>query len=820
MEYLFEKIADIVDGEIAQPQDDYITNVITDSRSVYQPDHALFIALRGPNHDGHQYIPELIKKGVKCFLVDDTFLRPDNGVGAGFITVPNTLDAFQRLAAHHRKSFTGKVLAISGSNGKTVVKEWLAQLLARLFLVAKNPKSYNSQIGVPISLLQMEPGPHYHILEAGISLPGEMKKLEEIIRPNEGILTNIGDAHQENFADYKAKLYEKLLLFGGAQILFYCKENPIISEGVDQLFGQSGKNLVSWSFGANTDLHVNRQIRPDGTTMLSGLYKKQGHQLVIPFTDSASIENICHIWLFWLYHKFPLDLLQEKIMDLEPIAMRLEQKEGLRGCTLINDYYNADLHSLSIALDLLMNQLPQQKKTLILSDILQTGLGDKQLIERINRLLDDKKLFRFIGIGPMFHSNRSSFCIPVDSYPDTDNFLADFFLDKLNDEAILLKGARKFTFEKISKRLEKRVHNTIVEIRMNNLLDNLNHFRMKMKTDVKIMAMVKAFSYGSGTHEIAKFLAHQRIDYLGVAFADEGVNLRQAGVDVPIMVMNPDMDNLDILIDHYLEPEIYSISVLKAFQEKARKAGITNYPIHIKIDTGMHRLGLQPNEINELVHILGKHNFLEIRSVFSHLTSADIPEKDEYTHQQAKSFISLVNKIKDEIPAPFLTHLVNTAGIQRFPEYHFDMVRLGIGLYGIDPTGLEVLRPVISLKSHISQIHWLKKGEPIGYGNSENINSDGQIAVIPVGYADGLDRRLSNGKGRVQINKQFAPTIGRICMDMCMLNITGIQASEGDEVTLIGPDIPIEEIAGKLDTIPYEILTRIPQRVKRVYLFE
>ena len=819
MNYSLKKIAEIVDGFIIHPHEAFIDNIITDSRRVYRNEGNMFVALKGPSHDGHQYIPELISRGIRSFLVDKSFNTLNTETSVGFVQVADTLKAYQKLAAYHRSTFTGQVLAISGSNGKTVVKEWLSQLLAKIFSVSKNPKSYNSQVGVPSSVLMMDAGSNYHVLEAGISEPGEMVHLENILHPDLGILTNIGDAHQENFSSYQVKLEEKLQLFKNAKHLFYNKDNDIVAKGVEAFFKERSTKTVSWSFFQDADLKVDLISSGKGRTILSGLYDSETFDLEIPFSDPASIENVVHIWLFWLYNGFSKELFQQGVLELEAVAMRLEQKEGQRGCTLINDFYNADLHSLSIAIDLLINHLPQENKTLIFSDLLQTGLDEPELINRINILLRDKELYRIIGIGPLFTNNRSKFEFVFESYIDADTFLKDFPLSRFNNEAILLKGARKFMFEKISRKLEKRVHNTIVEINMSSLLSNLNYFRSSLSANTKIMAMVKAASYGSGTYEIAKFLAHQRIDYLGVAFVDEGVQLREAGIDIPIMVMNPGMDSLETLIEYHLEPEVFSFELLKAFHKEASLAGIKGYPIHIKIDTGMHRLGFQPDEVDSLIHVLEEQEVLMVRSVFSHLTSADDEGKVEFTHKQAKVFSEIVEKFRDRIKTLFITHLENTAAILRFPEYHFDMVRLGIGLYGIDPSGMATLEPVISLKSSITQIHSLRKGDFVGYGNSGVMKNDGNIAVIPVGYADGFDRRLGNGLGRVLCNGKMAPVVGRVCMDMIMVDVTNIDVSVGDIVTLIGDEISLGEMAEKLNTIPYEILTHIPQRVRRVYLY-
>jgi alanine racemase len=820
MRYSLDHIASVAGGIIAGKRGIEIGNIIIDSRSFFNTRETLFIALEGPNHDGHRFIEGLYKRGVRGFMVSKDYLIPDDIKDAGFVFVEDTLRSFQKIAAFHRDSFTGKVIGITGSNGKTIVKEWLGQVLGNYATVSRSPKSFNSQVGVPLSVLMMDADQEYHILEAGISRPEEMRFLEEIIKPDIGILTNIGDAHQENFKSLTDKVNEKLLLFKDSKAIVFNGDDELVRNSISSSFHGSGKEFLTWSFSREADLRITDYHVTGAATILKADYRGKQLEVAVPFTDQASIQNIMHIWLTCCYLDIPEDIIMNSLGDLESVAMRLEQKEGIGGCALINDYYNADLHSLSIAIDLLINQLPQKKKSIIISELLQTGLGTEELIDQLNALIHDKDLYRIIGIGELFTGYREKFEFKLQSFADTDSFLDKFDFSSFRDEAILLKGARKYKFERISRRLEKRVHNTYVEVSMGNLLHNLDYFRSRVSRGTRIMAMVKAASYGSGTHEIGKFLAHHRIDYLGVAFADEGVLLRESGIDVPVMVMNPGLNSFDILIENRLEPEIFSIQTLNGFLQAARGAGVRNYPVHIKIDTGMHRLGFQPDEINELLSTINSQSTIKIESVFSHLSSADDPASDNFTIRQADIFSKVCNEIKSSVNYDFLRHLVNTSGIIRFPEYHFEMVRLGIGLYGIDTSWQADLKPVVSLKSVITQVHSLSKNEPVGYGNSGKMSADGRIAVIPAGYADGIDTRLGNGKGRFIVNGSTVPTVGRICMDMCMLDISTVEAAVGDEVIIIGKGAELHDMASELNTIPYEILTRIPQRVKRIFLFE
>jgi Alr-MurF fusion protein len=816
--YLIEDIAQITGGTLSGEPGRVIRHICTDTRRIDQPAETLFIALKGPSHDGHRFLEEASAGGIRAFLVEKTPDLSSQFAGSSFIVCPDPLSALQKLAAWHRSLFSGKVVAITGSNGKTIIKEWLAQILQSEFQIAKNPKSYNSQLGVSLSVLNITGTEQYAIMEAGISQPGEMDRLQKILNPDFGIISNIGDAHQENFPNLSDKTKEKINLFINCPEIFYCKDHKLIHQELS-IAGFQGKTH-NWSRKETADLQVVTESTKGSNTYLNALYQNKTVNLEIPFTDTASVENIIQIWLFLLTIGFDQALLQAQVLLLETLRMRLEQKAGINGCTLINDYYNSDIQSLKIALDLLFQQTPHSRKTLILSDILQTGLSEKSLYTQINQLLESRNLYRMIGIGPAIRRNQSVFTRPISTWTTTADFLNQLRSDDFKDEAILLKGARSFTFEQISSILEARVHATKLEIKMNDVQFNLQQYRKLVGPEVKIMAMVKAFSYGSGGIEMAKFLANERIDYLGVAFADEGLELRRSGIKTPVMVMNPDFQQSDLLIDHHLEPEIFNESGLATFAKSVRNLGINPYPIHLKMDTGMHRLGFDFDKMDQLVTFFKQHPELYIKSVFSHLSSSEDPLQDDFTIMQIKRFSDACKQLYDGLGYPFLKHILNSSGIERFPMAHFNMVRLGIGLYGFGNTGLIDLKPIATLKTVISQVHNLPAGESVGYGRNAMLEQPARIGIIPIGYADGIDRRLGNGKYQMIVKGHLVSTIGNICMDMTILDLAQSEAKEGDEVIVFGPQNPLTGMAAILETIPYEVLTSISPRVKRIYQFD
>lgn len=819
MNYFLDDIGRILKGTFNLKSNPEIQTLLTDSRSFVEPETSLFFALHGLRQDGHSFILDLYSRGVRNFVIDHLLEEYDELKEANFILVPDTLKALQALTAHHRRKFNLPIIGISGSNGKTIVKEWLFQLLEKDFHIVRSPKSFNSQLGVPLSIWQINENHNLGIFEAGISQVGEMEKLKEIIRPEIGIFTNIGDAHQSNFIDHKHKISEKLKLFADCRLLIYCKDHHLIESQIAVNPQLEDIQLFTWSRKFPADLQITSVNKRESSSLISARFGKEKLSIEIPFTDEASIENAIHCWALMLA-VFPDLEIGNRFMNLVPVAMRLELKEGINGCTIINDSYNSDIGSLSIALDFLNQQQQHNKKTLIISDILQSGKDESGLYKSVADLVHNKQISRVIAIGEAISRNAYFFKVPISFFSSTEQFLQKLSKDDFQQEAILLKGSRTFEFERISLALQQKLHTTVLEINLNAIIHNLNYYRSLLKPATKIMAMVKAFSYGSGTWEIANVLQYHKVDYLGVAFVDEGVALRKAGITIPIMVMNPDNQGFESMIEYHLEPEIYSLSILDSFYQAAMRFSIEHYPIHLKLESGMNRLGFSDEDLEPLVQQLKTMRSLSVRSVFSHLAASDEEQLDEFTYSQFARFESACNYLRQNLPFSFLRHILNSSGIQRFPQQHYEMVRLGIGLYGVDPHSNGQLQEVSRLKTRISQIKWVKKNETVGYGRKGILQRDSRIGIIPVGYSDGLDRRLSNGAGKVMINQQAAPIVGNVCMDMCMIDLTDLQALEGDEVVIFGDGYPITEMARTLDTIPYEIMTSISKRVKRVYLME
>ncbi|MDR3184886.1 MAG: bifunctional UDP-N-acetylmuramoyl-tripeptide:D-alanyl-D-alanine ligase/alanine racemase [Prevotellaceae bacterium] len=801
-----------------------ITTLLTDSRNVSITEGCLFFALVSARNDGHKYIEELYRRGVRHFVVQYVPDCMKNNPDVDFLVVGNTLDALQQLAAVYRQRFAMPVAGITGSNGKTIVKEWLACLLAEDRKVVKSPKSYNSQIGVPLSVWEMTPGDELAVFEAGMSQPGEMERHRKVIQPTIGIFTNIGTAHDEHFTSVEQKIEEKLKLFEGVQTLIYCADHTLIARQIAKSKTLHHVPAFTWGYAPASTLRLlSVTAHPDKTT-IEARYKENTLRLDIPFPDQASLENAMHCWAFMLWLGYSQSVIAQRMKNLPVIEMRMELKEAINHCSVLNDSYSSDFNSLQIAVDFLSRQQQHPKKTIILSDILQSGRDERDLYGDVARLLEAKKVDRIIGIGPVISRQADRFTMEKAFYPDTETFLREAALAAFYDETILLKGARVFAFEQIDRALQRKAHETILEINLNALVHNLNYFRSKLSPGVRLMAMVKAFSYGSGSHEIASLLQFHRVDYLTVAYADEGVALRKAGITMPVMVMNPEAQSLDAMLHYRLEPEIYSFRVLQGFYERVKHHAPAQFPvnIHIKVDTGMHRLGFEENDLPRLLQELHQQPQLRVASVFSHLAGADSAQFDAFTRQQIAAFRRMSAQVKAACGYPVYSHILNSAGITRFPDAQFDMVRLGIGLYGIGANREEQaqLQQVSTLKTVISQIKHIPAGDTVGYSRRHLAVHDTTIAVIPIGYADGLNRRFGNGRGRVIVNGMWAPVVGNVCMDMCMIDITGIPAKENDEVTVFGNRQPITRVAELLDTIPYEVLTNISRRVKRVYFQE
>ena len=791
-----------------------ISQILTDSRKITDAQTSLFFALAGKRNP-HQYIAEIYGKGVRSFVITETDFNTNLFPDANFIWVEDSLLALQKLASHHRNQFNFPVIGITGSNGKTIVKEWLYQLLATQYQIVRSPKSYNSQIGVPLSVWQMTDKFDLGIFEAGISKPNEMSLLASIIKPNIGVLTNIGAAHDEGFVSREEKLAEKLKLFSSSDVLIIEDKNLHPS--------LIGKRLFTWSFTNNAVLKViDQQIIEQKFTLIKALYINHQIEIKIPFIDQASIENAVICWAVLLQLNVHQSDIKEAFLNLQPVKMRLELKKGINQSSIIDDSYNSDYVSLDIALDFLNQQHQHQTKTLILSDIEQSGVEPQQLYENVAQLIKNKEVDQFIGIGQQLSLFKNFFKPNSLFYSSTTDFINQFDKDLIENTTVLIKGARSFEFERISKILAQKLHDTQLEINLNAVVHNLNYYKSKLKPNVKLMAMVKAFAYGSGGDQIANLLQHNGVDYLAVAYTDEGYDLRKAGVKLPIMVLNPEVTSFDSIINFNLEPQIYSFRIFKAFADELLKRGLKDYPIHIKLDTGMHRLGFVEEEIPELLGFIKSNNCFKISSVFSHLAASENDLHQAYTTQQIAIYNRCVALIKSVLDYPFIKHIANTSAITKWPNAQFDMVRLGIGLYGIESNQLERahLQHVATLKTSISQIKELKKGDTVGYGRSGVMPKDGKIATVKIGYADGFPRALGNGNGLMLINNQLVPTIGNICMDMTMLDITDTHVNIGDDVIVFGEGLDVYTLANQLKTIPYEVITNISQRVKRVYYYE
>lgn len=814
--YDIVQLVSIAGGELLGTPTQRIKTLSTDSRSLPYTDGVMFVAIKGDRHNGNEYIPEVYDRGVRSFIVDekpDLELYPD----AVFCLVKNSLAALQKIASEQRKAFAGNVIAISGSNGKTIVKEWLYQALQHDEKVFRSPRSYNSQLGVPLSVWSVNNKYDYAIIEAGISQRGEMEKLEKIIFPQIGIFTNFGSAHQENFSSDKEKLREKLKLFTRSEKIIFRSDQRVGGLKLANFLKEYSAEKIDWSLEGEAKYSFSLKTDHDTSVLLELKYSGQLIRFPLPFADSASIENICHVIVCLIECGVSGSEIMERISSLEPVEMRLQILKGVHGSSLVNDVYNSDLAGLNSATDVLLQQKNHQYRAVILTDLHQSGMEEKELYEEVASLLVFKGIDKLYGIGPAITKHRYLFPGGSEFFTDTSSFLSVFKSADIRNCALLIKGARSFQLERITKELQLQAHQTLLEIDVNALVDNLNYYKSLVSRETRIMVMVKALSYGSGSHEIAALLQHHHVDYLAVAFPDEGIRLRKAGLKLPIMVMNSAISNYQQLIDHHLEPVIFSIAGLEKFRKLCSFNGKENYPIHIKLDTGMHRLGFVQNEIPDLCSKL-KSARTKIKSLFSHLAASDEESFDDFTVKQADMFMEISEMISGNLDYPVMRHILNSAGVERFPEYQFEMVRIGIGLYG---EGISKnLKQVSTFKTVISQVRNIKKGESVGYSRSGVLGKDSRIAVIPVGYADGIDRRLGNGNISFFVNGKYAPTVGNICMDMTMIDVTACGATVGDIVELFGKECPVSELARKLGTISYEVLTSIPERVKRVYIRE
>lgn len=840
MNYPVSEISSIINGDLLQMhRDSDVDQILLDSRKVFAPETSVFFAIKGPVRDGHSFISELYAKGVRSFVISDNIdlsLFPE----ANFILAGDTLSALQELAAFHRSRFHFPVIGITGSNGKTMVKEWLYQLLHEDYDIVRSPKSYNSQTGVPLSVWQMNDHYTLGIFEAGISKQGEMNRLERIIRPDIGILTNIGEAHSEGFIDHAHKFREKLTLFRNCKILIGREAD---FEGQDTVFEYMNSDLKVLTWGSSEKNHFIVQEIKKGIdkTEISIFCEDKECNVTIPFTDDASVENAVTCCCLLLHLGNDIEKIRERMKKLQPVNMRLELKKGSNHCVIINDSYSADLSSLEIALNFLDQQSAGTKKTLIISDFLQAGISDEYLYNHIAETIQQHGIGRIIGIGSRITHHLPALIqhtsIQQDYFLNTETFLRQFRASKFKEEAILIKGARIFEFERIVSLLEQKVHQTVLEINLTALAENLKLFRQILNPSTKIMAMVKAFAYGSGGAEIAGVLQYHKVDYLGVAYVDEGVELRKAGITLPVMVVNPEESSFGTMVENNLEPEVYSFGILQALDHYLKKENLQQFPVHIEIETGMNRLGFRDDEIEKLASALSSTSSFRVQSVFSHLAASEDPAQDDFTRHQYSLFLDCAGRLEKKLGYSFLKHISNSAAIIRHPEMQLDMVRPGIGLYGINSAAENnlALHTVATLRSTIAQIKELKSGETVSYSRIGKVSRDSVIATVRIGYADGFSRRLSNGIGKIWMpihagtdgngsaNGQgiLAPVIGTVCMDMTMIDITGIpNVKEGDEVIIFGKELPVEILARWAGTIPYEIMTGISQRVKRVYYEE
>jgi len=863
--YTIQNVADIVAAEkFLKRENDIIRYLIYDTRKINYPEQSLFFALKG-NKDGHAFINQAYQVGIRNFVVEANKVSTEKFQDANFLIVHNPLSSLQTLAQYHRKQFDIPVVAITGSNGKTVVKEWLNQLLATDFNIVRSPKSYNSQLGVALSLWQINAENNLAIIEAGISKVGEMDRLQEMIQPTIGVLTNIGPAHSEGFLNIEEKVAEKLKLFKQAERLIYSPKyipdsqhvpdypklftwnderetsNAIknvnldsptqdsIGESLQKSKNQnktvSSNNLKVEKFRNFNNAHINLMVikkeKNDSLLTITAIHKDEEIAIEIPFNDEAYIEDAIICWSVLLSMNYPQEVIQKRMKGLLSVEMRLELKNGISNCSIIDDSYSCDIASLSIALNFLQQQNQHKRKVLILSDIPGALNEEETIYQNVSSLVKSNDIDQFIGIGPSIGNYSNLFAEASMFFNSTDDFIKNLPRINFHDETILLKGARAFSFERISKLLTLKIHDTSLEINLNALEHNLNYYKSRLDKRTKLMVMVKAFSYGSGSFEIANLLQFNHVDYLAVAYPDEGITLRIGGIKLPIMVMSPDITSFEVLIDNKLEPEIFTIDNLNYLIEILKNRGITDYPIHIKLETGMHRLGFDTNNFDELLQVLSSNKEVRVISLFSHLAASGIPEYDNFTREQISKLKSFSNSLKDVLSYQFLTHISNTAGIERWPEAQFDMVRLGIGLYGISSTNEKSsLEIVATLKTSVSQIKDVTSQDTIGYNRKGSLENGGTIATVKIGYADGYNRRLGNGKGKMLIHGKLVPTVGDICMDMCMLDVTDLPVKAGDEVIVFGNSPRLESLAEALGTIPYEIMTGISQRVKRIYFYE
>ena len=800
-----------------------VRHLLTDSRRGGKGVETLFFAIDGLHHDGHRFIPELYARGVRQFVVEKpvSYALPE----ANIIRVDHGITALQDLVAAHRQRFTIPVVGLTGSNGKTIVKEWLYQLLSPQQAVAMSPKSYNSQIGVPLSVWGLNERHQLGIFEAGISRPGEMARVARVIRPTVGIFTNIGPAHDEGFASRTQKIQEKAQLFAEAEKIIYRYDAAPVRKVLQEMYPD--RQHLTWSFNGATAAAYRVDAEPQGNNTHLRVHTVNNdlhHSFELPFHDEASLENVLHCIVFMLDAGYEASIIQDGLRHLQRVAMRLELKQGINYCHLVDDSYSHDMASFGMALDFLNQQLQHDRRTVIVSDLLQTGQPEEELYGEVRDLLESHQVQRLIGIGPRMSAAAAIFAgasFTYEAHSSTEQFLREVNLASFSHESILVKGARAFAFEKIVQRLQQKIHGTVLEINLDAVMDNLNYYRSKLQPGVRVLGVVKAFSYGGSAFEVANLLQYHQIDYLMVAYVDEGITLRERGIRLPIIVLNPSPDSFGKMADYRLEPELYSFRLLQSFIDEMPYLPHVP-PVHLKLDTGMHRLGFVEAEWNELAGVLQQHPTLRVASIFSHMVASDHTEHDDFTHRQVALFDQGCRRLIDVLGYTPIRHVANTVGMLRFPEYQYDMVRLGGGLYGVDTWGEDphALRPVARLRTVVSQVKQLKAGDTVGYSRQGVIERDTETATIAIGYADGFDRRFGNGRARVKVRGHWVPTVGRVCMDMTMVDVTGLGVEEGDEVVVFEDQESLWQLAKPLESIPYELLTKVGERVKRIYYRE
>lgn len=812
--YKISELAKIISAEIIGNPEEEVSEIYFDSRTIFSPKDAVFFSF---SENGNSFVNEAYQKGIRVFVISKADEIEKDAV---YLKVGSPLKALQKWAEFHRSKFELQTIGITGSNGKTIVKEWLNQLIWNDFSIVRSPKSYNSQIGVPLSVLRITAENNLGIFEAGISKPGEMAELENIIRPQIGLLTHLGSAHLENFESKEQLVREKLKLFKNSKTIVFNSDDELAKRLVKEIYPK--KELVTFGKSEDNRIRLTRIEKLISSQKISFEYNSKNYQIEIPFPDEGSAENICCVLTVLSLLNTDFEKHLEACKNLLPIEMRLEIKEGIRNSLIINDSFNSDLHSVKVALDVLAQQA-FPRKSLILTDVLQSNLDKDLLYKEVADLVNSYPIDDLILIGEFLPKYKDLFKSKPRVYRTTDEFLKTLNLLNVNNEAILIKGARPFELEKVSAFLEKQAHDTVLEVNLQSLIDNLNYFKSRLKPTTKVMAMIKANAYGAGSFEVAHTLEHQKIDYLGAAYVDEGVELRKLGIRLPIMIMNPEQSSYSPIIDYRLEPELYSIRVLKLFVKILKEKSISEtYPIHLKIDTGMNRLGFKSDQLDEVIEFLKNENSVEVKSIFTHLATADVPEEKEFALNQLKKFDEAYQKICSELKIHPIKHALNSPGMIHFPEHQYDMVRLGIGMYGFsdDAEVQKQLKTVLTFKTVISRITEIEAGETVSYGRRFKAERKSKIATLPVGYADGIRRALGNGVGKVNIHGNLVPIVGTVCMDMLMVDVTDIDCKEGDEVIIFGENPTAEEVAKAMGTISYEVLTSISQRVKRIYYKE